>query len=337
MTLESSVLSLRLKVMHRARALGNVSEACRQYGISRTLFYRWRRRFLSYGADGLHPRPSRPRRWARQAEPRLEHAVLAYALAWPTHGPQRIADQLRRPSFGSWRVSGSGVYAILRRHGLQHRWERLTRLEHRSLAEGLVTERTRRKLRTALSDAEVHVSAKRPGDLVCLDTFFIGRLKGVGKVWQYTACDAASSFAIARLSLRHDAQEAARFLTTAVLPTLREAGHRLRAVLTDGGPEFHKAFHRTCLASGIRHKRTRPRHPWTNGFVERLQGTILTELWRCAFRRTYYRALAAMHQDLQDYLRFYNFERPHRGYRLRGKTPAALFRPGAFTHKGPVA
>lgn len=136
MTLADSVMALRLKVMKRAEETGNVSEACRQFGISRTLFYRWRRRYLSYGATGLLPRPTRPQRWARQSAPQLEHAVLAYALAWPTHGPQRLADQLGRPSFGGWKVSASGVYAILRRHGLQTRWERLTRLEQRVMQDG---------------------------------------------------------------------------------------------------------------------------------------------------------------------------------------------------------
>jgi transposase InsO family protein len=172
---------------------------------------------------------------------------------------------------------------------------------------------------------------------VCLDTFYIGQLKGVGKVWQYTACDAASSFAIARLSTAHDAATATRFLRTAVLPALKEAGHRLKALLVDGGPEWRGTFVPACARLKIRLKRTRPRHPWTNGFVERLQGTILTELWRCAFRRTYYRGVPAMARDLQDYLHFYNFERPHRGYRLKGRTPGMLFCSSLFPHKGDAA
>lgn len=337
MTLADTVVALRLKVMKRARETGNVAEACRQFGISRTLFYRWRRRYVSYGDAGLSPRPTRPQRWGRQSTPELEHAVLAYALQWPTHGPQRIADQLAQSRFGGWKVSASGVYAILGRHGLGTRWERLTRLEQRALQDGLLTERTRRHLRAALHGLEVHVQAKKPGDLVCLDTFYIGQLKGVGKVWQYTACDAASSFAIAMLATTHDATTAVRFLRQRVLPALKEAGHRLKAVLTDGGPEFQGAFVAACGRLKIQHRRTRPRHPWTNGFVERLQGTILTELWRCAFRRTYYRGIRPMERDLQDYLRFYNFERPHRGYRLKGRTPGMLFIPRLFPHKGQAA
>ena len=337
MTLADSVVALRLKVMKRAEETGNVSEACRQFGISRTLFYRWRRRFLAYGDAGLLPRPTRPQRWARQSAPDLEHAVLAYALQWPTHGPQRIADQLAQPKWGRRRVSASGVYAILARHGLRTRWERLTRLEERAIQDGLLTERTRRALRAQWGGHENHVEAKRPGDLVSLDTFYIGQLKGVGKVWQYTACDAASSFAVAMLSTTHDAATAVRFLRERVLTALEEAGHRLHAVLTDGGPEFQGVFPAACRQLKIEHRRTRPRHPWTNGFVERLQGTILTELWRCAFRRTFYRGVKAMERDLQDYLRFYNFERPHRGYRLKGRMPGMLFIPRLFPLKGSAA
>ena len=132
MTLEDSVRRHCLVILQRAAVLGSVTQACREAGISRTLFYRWRRRYLRYGAEGLRPRPTRPTRWPRQAIPALEHAVLAYALLWPTHGPARIAVQLRQPLWGGWRISPSGVYGILRRHGLQTRWERLTRLEARA-------------------------------------------------------------------------------------------------------------------------------------------------------------------------------------------------------------
>lgn len=326
MTLEDSVVVHRLQLLRLAEQLGSVTQACRQHGVSRTLFYRLRRRLLRYGEAGLRPRPSRSQRWVRQSAPQLEHAVLAYALAWPTHGPQRIADQLRQPGYGGWKLSASCAYAILKRFSLQTRWERLIRVEEKALTEGLVTERTRRKLAAALREGN-HIQAKRPGDVACLDTFYVGNLKGVGKVWQFTACDAASSFAIATLSLRHNAAMAAHFLEKNVRPAFQQAGLRLKAVITDGGAEFKGAFDLACRRLRIEHRRIRPRHPWTNGFVERLQGTILNELWRCAFRRTYYRSLFPMEEDLQEYLRFYNFQRTHRGYRLKGRIPAQLFCP----------
>jgi len=319
-TLEDSVRHHRLMLMQRAAQLGNVTRACQEAGISRTLFYRWRQRLLRYGPDGLRPRPTRPTRWPRQATPALEHAVLAYALLWPTHGPARIAAQLHQPRWGRWRVSPSGVYGILKRHGLQTRWERLTRLEARALdVQGLVTERTRRRV------VRPHLAAEHPGDVVCVDAFYVGKLKGVGKVWQLTACDAACSYALATLVPRVTQATATAFLRTRVVPTYQRAGHQVRAVLTDGGPEFYGRFLTACRELEIEHRRTKPRHAWTNGFVERLQGTILNELWRVAFRRTYYTSVAQLERDLQAYLRFYNRERPHQGYRLQGRTPATLF------------
>jgi transposase InsO family protein len=325
MTLEEKVLAQRLFVIRRAEELQNVTEACQQLGISRTLFYRWRVRYLRYGVDGLKPRPPQRARPSQQAAAAVEEAVLTYARLWPTHGPARIAQQLSRPGGPLTRLSASGAYAILKRHGLSSRWERLARTEiHAAATAGLLTDRTRGALRAA-RQAPPHVQAERPGDLVCLDTFYLGNLKGVGKVWQFTACDAACSYAVAWLTTELSARSARRFLLRYLLPLYRRPGHPIRAILTDGGSEFHGAFDHACLALGIGHRRTQPRHAWTNGFVERLQGTILTELWRCAFRRTYYLAVAPMQRDLDRYLHFYNFERTHQGYRLQGRTPAEVF------------
>jgi len=168
------------------------------------------------------------------------------------------------------------------------------------------------------------VEAKEPGELVCLDTFYIGNLKGVGKVWQITACDAATSYGLAGLLPAHDAVAAATFLREVVVPHYQRAGWPMRRVLTDGGPEFKGAFDAGCRRLGIRHTRTKPRHAWTNGFVERLQGTILQEHWRVAFRRHYFTSRVALQRALDGFMRYYNTERPHQGYRVRGRTPAAL-------------
>ena len=320
MTLTDKVVLMRRHVIHRAAAGVPVSRVCREAGISRTLFYAWKRRYVRYGDAGLQPRPTQPARWGRQSSPAVEHTVLAYALQWPTHGPQQMADQLRR--LGSARLSATGVYKILRRQGLRTRWERLARLEGAALETlGLVTERTARARRPA-----PHVAAERAGDLVCLDSFYIGHLKGVGKLWQLTACDAATSYGIAQV-LRGSptAARAARFLTERVLPVYRRAGHRVRAVLTDGGPEWKAAFRAACRTAGLEPRRIRPGHAWTNGFVERLQGTILTEHWRVVFRRTYFTQAGQLERALQRYLRFYNTERTHRGYRLHGQTPGSVF------------
>ena len=321
MTLEDKVVLIRRHVIQRAAAGIPVTRACAEAGISRTLFYRWKRDYLRYGDAGLHPRPTRPRRWGKQSPPALEHAVLAYALRGPTVGPQPISDQLRRRAYGGWVISPSGGYKILSRHGLRTRWERLARLEGAALETlGLVTERTQRRVRP-------HGEARQPGDLVALDCFYVGHLKGVGRVWQLTACDAACSYGIAQTVVGAPTPALTiRFLLDRVLPAYRRAGHRGRAVLTDNGPEWSTRFRVACQAQGIEARRTRPGHAWTNGFVERLQGTILTEHWRVVFRRTYFTRLAQLERALQQYLRFYNTERTNRGYRLQGRTPSSLFR-----------
>ena len=147
----------------------------------------------------------------------------------------------------------------------------------------------------------------------------------MGRVWQITACDAASSYGPAQIFLGDPcAPVAARCLRERVEPHFREAGFPVQRVLTDGGSEFKAAFDATCRQLGIRHTRTTPRHAFTNGFVERLQQTILHEHWRVEFRRRYFTKAAPLETSLQSYLRLYNHERAHRGYRTRGRTPAQI-------------
>ena len=324
MTLDESVHGMRLRVIERAQVHGNVSAVCRELGISRTIFYRWRKRLERYGVDGVHPRrhrvqPGRP----VQITPEVERLVLGIAISAATWGCRRIAAYLAR----MWqvRVAPSTVQRLLRRVGLATRRARLTVLEHQAArTAGLLIQRTRQRLWRARYGRTRHVEAKEPGELVCLDTFYIGNLKGVGKVWQITACDAATSYGLAGLLPAHDAAAAAVFLRDVVVPHYARAGWPVRRVLTDGGPEFKGAFDVACRQLGLRHTRTKPRHAWTNGFVERLQGTILQELWRVVFRRRYFTGRPALQRALDGFMRYYNTERPHQGYRVRGRTPAAL-------------
>jgi len=321
MTLEDKVHAFRLHVLQRAQDLGNVSAACREAGISRTLFYRWKKRFTLYGTDGLHPRCTATRPGRRpQLDSTQERKIIAMALAWPAWGPKRLSLQLAQESV---EVSPTTIWRALHRVGLGTRMERLLVLEtHSAEKAGLLTERTRRNL----AQRKVrHVQAEKPGDLVCIDTFYIGNLKGVGKLWQLTACDAASSYAMAKVVPANNATEAGVFLREVVVPQVEKAGWTLWRVLTDGGSEFKGAFDETCRELNIRHTRTKPRHAWTNGFVERLQGTILHEHWRIAFRRRYFRRRFQLQESLLSFLEFYNFKRPHQGYRTQGRTPSEIF------------
>lgn len=324
MTLDESIQGMRLQVMRRAAEIG-VSAACREAAISRTLFYRWQHRVSRYGVDGLHPRRLKARPGpAPQLPPAAERRLLAVAIAEATWGAARLAAYAHR--LWRLRVAASTVQRLLRRHGLATRRQRLLVLEHRSATEaGLLTERTRQALWRLRHGRTRHVEAAQPADLFCLDTFYIGKLKGVGKVWQVTACDAASSYGVARILPELSAAAVARFLHEVLLPAATRAGWRVRRVLTDGGSEFKAEFAAACQALGIRHTRIKPRHAWTNGFVERLQQTILTEHWRVVFRRHYFTTRASLDRSLRGFLQFYNFDRPHHGYRVRGRTPATIF------------
>jgi len=321
MTLEDSIQGFRLRVLREATRCGNVSATCARYEVSRTLFYRWRQRFEQYGADGLVPKRRGP---GRGRPPHVsvqeERRVIAVALAWPTCGPQFFSDWLARDGVA---VAPVTIWRLLRRHGLNTRRARLAVLEANSAhTQGILTERTARALRKTR-----HVEADQPGDLVSLDTFYVGRLKGVGKVWQITGCDAASSYTWARLVVGEvTAAQVWRFVDRHIRPSYQAAGWRLQRVLTDGGHEFKGVFVAGCAERQIRITRTKPRHAWTNGFVERVQGTILHEHWRIAFRRQYFTRVASLQRSLDRYLRFYNLDRPHRGYRLRGRTPATVLR-----------
>ena len=321
MTLNDSVLAFRLHVLAHAKRSGNVSATCRELGVSRTLFYRWKKRLGQYGRDGLHP----TRQQARRGRPpnlslEEEQAIVALALSCPAWGLQRLAIQLARQGRA---LSPSSVYRALRRMGLGRRTDRLLVLEQFSAVnQGLVTERTRRQL--GRRRRRRHVEVTDPGELVCLDTFYIGKLKGVGKVWQLTACDAASSYAAATIIPAAGAEHTARFLQQQLIPLFETAGWPIQRGLTDRGSEFKGAFDEACRQLGIRHTRIQPRHAWTNGFVERLQGTILQEHWRVAFRRSYFTNRRQLHNSLDRYLAFYNDERPHLGYRTRGRTPSEI-------------
>jgi transposase InsO family protein len=320
MTNHAIVWRFRRQVMLEAARLGNVSEACRRAGVSRTTYYRWLARYLAYGSEGLAPKQGRPPRGRQRLPLQSEQAVLAYALAHPTHGPQRIADELAGERYGALRVSRMSVWRLLRRRGLGRRSRRLAALEGFALGEqGLLCEGARRRV-------ERHIEAQRPGELICLDSFYVGNLKGVGRIWQLTAIDAFSAVGWALLTVGELPAALVRLLEGRVLPDCAAAGHVPEHILTDNGNEYRSHLLAGFLAErGIAHRRTRVGRPQSNGFVERFQGTILHEFYRIAFRRVRYGSLAALQADLDVFVHDYNHHRAHHGYRTKGRRPIELF------------
>ncbi len=334
----ASLARLRKQMLDRvARKEVSVIRACRDAGISTSRFYELRARYLAYGEPGLLPKPAPPRP-SRQLGAPLRDQIIAYAIEHPTVGPRTIAAALALPRFGRWSVSHSGVYNVLHRAGLSRRSARLAAAESLAATEGgPITERVLRDLRS-IERATVHIGSDTPGEQVFFDTMYIGNLKGVGKIWQYSAVDGSCSFAFAKvLEGEKSAAKTAAFLQGEVAPVFAEAGIELKEVVVDGGPEFKREFTATCSRLGIARHQLPPRSPNLNAFVERFQGSALHLHFRTAFRYRFYTGAADIDADLQAWMRFYNFERPHRGYRTKGRRPAEIFyvdRPDLLELKG---
>jgi transposase InsO family protein len=174
-------------------------------------------------------------------------------------------------------------------------------------------------------ETERHLEVRRPGELVGLDCFHVGRLSGSsGRVWQYTAIDLASSVVWAELHttpLNPAARNTSR-LARRVAADLARHGFRLERVLTDNGSEFRSVeFGDTIRELGAVQTFIRPGRPTTNGAVERVQRTILEECWRPSFARSLVPKIGGLERDLASYLRFYNEERAHTGRYTKGRTP----------------
>jgi transposase InsO family protein len=321
MTDQQQVQQTRQQAVRLFESGKSVTEIGTILGRSRTWFYKWLGRYRQQGPPGL----KNQKRFvcpANRTPLDLEGQVLVLMEEFPSYGPQHLALVLRQMGL---RLGHTAVYGIMKRHGLNQRKDRLewVRKLHGEVitASDLETARQKAKRR--------HIQAETPGELVCADLFYVGCLKGVGRIYQMTACDAASSYGWAQLYTEKSAEVACDFLDH-----LLNASHgvKLKALLTDNGKEFttHWAskdhrFERALQDRGIQHRYTQVRHPWTNGFAERLNRTLLEEFYQVNLRKRIYHTLAELQDDLNDFLAFYNFNRPHQGYRVKGRCPADLF------------
>jgi transposase InsO family protein len=306
----------RLRALALAGELGNVRAACRALGIHHSTFYRWKALADRHGLELLRPRERRAPAMPNQASPMIERRVLAFALAHPGHGPARIAAELRRDKWGGIVISANGVWGVLRRHGLSTRAKRL------ALVAGYAA--PPQPARPAPQPAR-HIEVSRPGELVQMDCFFIGRLSGTkGSVWQYTAIDAYSSYLWAELhaSARNPAARFTSALAHRVAADLAQRGRRLEAVSSDNGSEFtSRQFGAALTGIGAEHRRIHAGRPQSNGFVERAQLTVLDECWRPAFARCLIPKLTGLRRELDRFIWTYNRDRAHTGRITNGRTP----------------
>ena len=317
MSQDDVLFGYRLQLVDLAGRVG-VTAACRTFGVHRSTYYAWKRKIEREGLGALRPRERRRPRMPNQLSPLVEQRIVAFALGHPGLGPRRIAAELARPRWGGLLVSANGVWLCLRRHGLNTRAKRL------SLVAGYAAPYEPPRP----APVPQHVEAKRPGELVGFDCFFVGRLHNMKQTaWQLTAIDVCSSYAWAELvSCPHGQPNAAQTskLARRVAAELQAAGWRLERALTDNGSEFRGRFEQTIAQLDARATRIRAGRPQTNGAVEALHKTILDECWRPAFARYLQVRFQGLRRDLTDYLHYYNNERAHTGRLTRGRIPTDI-------------
>jgi transposase InsO family protein len=244
--------------------------------------------------------------------------LLTLAVTEPTIGCRQYADRLAERG---WSIAKTTVQKILVEHGLGRWAQRVARTAAIAAATtGLVTD--------AAADDRLfgfcHWAA-RPGDLVALDSFYIGNLKGVAKCYQLTAVDTATRWAIMWIVLgTPDAKTTVRFVEH-VIRRMRRLGVSLRAVLSDNGPEYIATGLRAHLATlGVTHLRIPPRSPNHNAVCERFQGTALQECWRPAFHRRRFSTIRQLQAEADAWLIRYNHRRRNHSDFMRGRTPAEI-------------
>lgn len=333
MTTDEKVARRKLSLLELAQDLQNVSKACKVMGYSRQQFYEIRRNYQTYGASGLVDRlPGARGPHPNRVSDEVEQAILAYSLDYPTHGPLRVAQALMLKGVT---VSSTGVRGVWSRHDLLSRHQRLLRLE-RTVREQKLTlndEQVRLLERFSPEFRERHIEVHHSGELVTVDTFFVGTLKGVGKVYLQSVLDGYSRHAWGRLYTSKLPVTAVHVLNTDVLPFFEAHDTRIETILSDNGREFcgrpdSHPYELFLQLEGIEHRTTKVRRPQSNGFIERLHRTLLDEHFRIQGRSKWYETLEEMQADLDVYLLHYNRERPHQGRNMKGRTPYDVFLKG---------
>jgi transposase InsO family protein len=314
----------RLSVLELAQALGNVSVACRQRGMTRTQFYDYKRRFELQGLEGLRDLPPIHKSHPQTTSPEVVERIVALSLAHPAWGCVRLSEHLKLEGVS---VSSPTIQSILIKHGMASKFDRLLKLQEQLAAEPfeLSAEQILQIEKANPCFRERHIESSRPGELLAADTFYVGKFNGLGKIYLHTIVDTYGSYAFGFLHTSKVPEAAVAVLHNEALPFYEERGLAVGAILTDNGREFcgtpAHPFELYLALTELEHRRTKVRHPQTNGFVERFQRTVKEEFFEITLRETFYESVEALQVDLDRWLAYYNTERPHQGYRNMGKRP----------------
>lgn len=330
---DQSIIKHKMGLLNLAEELRNVSQACRVMGVSRDTFYRVKEAKESGGLEALLHKDRRKANLKNRVDETVEQAIIAYAVENPAAGQVRVSNELRKQSI---LVSPTGVRSVWLRHGLQTFRMRLAALEKKVAEEGvLLTERQiaalERKREEQLECGEIETA--HPGYLGSQDTFYVGNMKGVGRIYQQTFVDTYAKVAFAKLYTTKTPIAAADLLNDRVLPFYAEHDVSLLRMLTDRGTEFcgkveQHEYQLYLAVNNIDHTRTKAQSPQTNGICERFHKTILNEFYAVAFRKKIFTTIEELQSDLDAWIDSYNHERTHQGKMCCGRTPMETFEDG---------
>ena len=327
------IIKNKVGLLNLAEELGNISKACRVMGFSRETFYRYQHAVSEGGIEALVEKTRRKPNLENRVDETIEKAVIELAIEFPAYGQVRASNELRKRGLF---ISPSGVRSVWLRNDLENIKKRLKALETKSAEEGLVLTEAQiialeKKKDDDLACGEIETA--HPGYLGSQDTFYVGTLKGVGRVYQQTFVDTYSKVAHCKLYTTKTPITSADLLNDRVLPFFEEYGMGILRMLTDRGTEYcgkvEKHDYQLYLAiNDIEHTKTKARSPRTNGICERFHKTILQEFYQVTFRKKIYETLDELQKDLDDWLNFYNHQRTHQGKMCCGRTPMQTFLDG---------